>query len=124
MLTSPLTLKWTLALALVPTLVLLLAAFALVAPGVLNTTWVQGTDAEVMQIREGAEGAPSTVLAENAGDCWRGAEEPKAALPGSIIWQRPDGRAVRTSSAHKVDAAFNEAIGGADAPFRWVALCV
>lgn len=86
---------------------------AYIAAQQTTTRWETGTDVEVMQIRDHAEGSPAALLDAHAGDCWTGTQQPKAPLPGSALVQNPSGVTVRTHSPRLVDAAFREALAAA-----------
>jgi hypothetical protein len=67
---------------------------------------------------------PATaVLAEHAGDCWRGLDSPKALLPGAAIVRLPNGDVVYTTRHALVDAALDEALGRPVPGLDTVALC-
>jgi len=82
---SPRTLAQYALRALLPKLVLLAAAFALVAPGYLAPNWEVGTDAEVMETRPHVADSPAALVAGH--DCWSG-EAPAdmvGTVPGHVV---------------------------------------
>lgn len=110
-----------LARALVPKVVLLVAAFAYLAPGYLAPTWDVGSDSDVMAIRPHVAGSPAALVAAN--DCWSGEAPADMAgvLPGHVVVTK-DGE-TRVAGTRMVSKALGQLFEGADHGLRIHGFC-
>lgn len=77
-----------------------------------------------------AKGTPDWVWAKHSDSCWRGADAPKADMPGAAILHMQGGKAVYTKDQAMVSSAFDEALASMgygdheDARFSVIAFCI
>lgn len=108
----------------VPTSVAALKGAAIVLTAAYVThAFTAGHDNIIEPVRPPVANAPATVLEKHADDCWTGTPplDQVDTIPGAVIWQHPDGRAVYSTKL--VGPALDTLFADGDLPGQPVAFC-
>lgn len=92
----------------------------LMTAGVDEQTTDRRDQVEIQKVP--AKSAPVTIWKRHKGHCWRKDQDPLAEIPGHVIWERPDGRAVYSKAL--TGPALDTTFGLGDLPGRPIAFCI